>query len=54
MYLKGSRNTIKEELRNRVNKIWWDIGEDVLNRLIESMPKRVQAVLDAKGWYTEY
>src|SRR5437773_4698131 len=29
-------------------------GLDVLDRLIDNMPRRVQALLDAKGWYTEY
>lgn len=54
MYLKGSESMVREELRKRLNEIWWDIGEDVLNRLIDSMPNRIQAVLKARGWYTEY
>jgi transposase len=54
MYLAGSGKAVRKELCNRLNKIWWDIGEDVLNRLIDSMPDRVQAVLKAKGWYTKY
>ena len=28
--------------------------EEVLNRLIESMPERVQAVIEADGWYTRF
>ena len=31
-----------------------DIEEEFLERLWESMPKRVAAVLDARGWYTKY
>jgi transposase len=54
MYLKGSESTVRGELRKRLNEIWWDIGEDVLNKLIDSMPNRIQAVLKARGWYTEY
>ena len=49
--LTGSRQTIKAILRERVHKIWWKIGEDVLNRLIEDMPKRCNEVIAAKGWY---
>jgi len=54
MDLKGSGKLVRKELHNRLNKIWWDIGEDVLNKLIDDMPKGVEAVLKAKGWYTEY
>ena len=31
-----------------------DIEGDFLESLWESMPRRVAAVLDAKGWYTKY
>jgi transposase len=54
MYLQGSGKAVREELRNRLNNIWWDIGKDVLNRLIDSMMRRIEAVLKAKGWYTEF
>lgn len=54
MYLKGPESAVKKELNKRLNEVWWDIGEDVLNRLIDSMPTRVQAVLEAQGWYTKY
>jgi len=52
--LKGSPETIKAKLRERVHKIWWEIGEKVLDALIESMPCRVEEVLHARGWYTKY
>ena len=33
----------------------WDrLGEDLLNRLIDTMERRVKAVIEAKGWYTKY
>jgi len=50
--LKGGPQAVKRVLRERLTKIWWDIGQDVLMRLVESMPERVQAVIDADGWYT--
>jgi transposase len=30
------------------------LGDAILCRLSDTMPKRVQAVLDAEGWYTKY
>ena len=53
-YLQGSPETIRKVLKPRVTEIWWEIGEEVLNGLIDSMPHRVEAVLHAKGWYTKY
>lgn len=52
--LKGSPPAIKLKLQERLNKIWWEIGEDTLNHLIESMPNRVQEVIAARGWYTSH
>ena len=53
-YLHGSPDTIKALLKEHLHQIWWDIGEEVLNQLIESVPGRVQAVLEADGWYTRF
>jgi len=53
-YLTGGPDTIKAVLKERLLKIWWEIGEEVLNQLIESMPHRVQEVIEAEGWYTGY
>src|SRR5579859_3271299 len=53
--LKGSCGTIKAALQERLHKIWWDIGGvrgEVLNDLINGMPKRVEEVITARGWYT--
>ena len=53
-HLKGSPAAIKAVLKERLTAVWWDIGEEVLNRLIDSMPHRVQELLEAQGWYTGY
>ena len=53
-HLKGSPDTIRNILKERIHKIWWDMGSTVLKRLIESMPHRVRAVLDARGNVTGY
>lgn len=34
--------------------IWEDFEEDLLNRLVLGMRKRLKAVIKAKGWYTKY
>ena len=52
--LSGSSEFIKTTLRQRLYKVWWDIGPDVLKTLLESMPKRAKALLKAAGWYTKF
>ena len=42
------------ELWERVEKEWEDIPMEVCRNLIESMPRRVEAVYKAKGGYTKY
>ena len=43
-----------EELCERVEKEWDDIPASVCQGLIESLPRRISAVLKAKGGYTKY
>ena len=33
---------------------WANISQAHLDSLIESMPRRVEAVVEAQGWYTKY
>ena len=42
------------ELWERVEKEWEEIKPEECQNLIESMPRRVQAVIRAKGGYTKY
>jgi DDE superfamily endonuclease/Transposase len=42
------------ELWERVQDIWNSFSAEECERLVASMPKRIQAVLDAKGWWTDY
>jgi DDE superfamily endonuclease len=42
------------ELWERVEKEWNKIDVEVCQNLIESMPRRIAAVLKAKGGYTKY
>jgi transposase len=52
--LQGSNDAIKQKLQQRLWEVWWEIGEDVLSGLIDSMPRRVEALIAARGWYTKY
>ena len=42
------------ELWERVEKEWEEIKPEECQNLIESMPRRVEAVIRAKGGYTKY
>jgi len=42
------------ELWERAQKEWNDILASVYQNIVESMPKRIQAVLQAKKGYTKY
>ncbi|CAG8738318.1 29192_t:CDS:1, partial [Racocetra persica] len=44
----------KQKLWERVVEIWNEIGFDAINKLYESMPKRIVAVIEAEGGYTNY
>ena len=43
-----------QELWERVEVEWDKIGADTCQKLIESMPRRVDAVIREKGGYTKY
>ena len=52
---KGSPKAVKKHLAKALNQVWaQDIEGEFLERLWESLPNRVAAVLDARGWYTKY
>jgi hypothetical protein len=53
-YLSGGPAAVKAVLKEQLLEIWWEIGEDVLDKLTQSMPHRVQEVIEAQGWYTSY
>jgi hypothetical protein len=44
----------EEELFQILEQAWQKIPIDILNRLVESMPRRCQAVIDANGFATRY
>ena len=54
--LEHARDT-NETLRRLVaaaREAWANIRSDILVQLSETMPNRIEAVIQANGWYTEY
>jgi len=37
-----------------VVEVWEDIEVEMLQKLAGGMKKRLEAVIEAKGWYTKY
>jgi transposase len=51
----GGPDKVRERLSMVLPEIWEkDIEGDFLEKLWESMPQRVAAVIEANGWYTKY
>ncbi|KAM5527812.1 hypothetical protein FOXYSP1_19685 [Fusarium oxysporum f. sp. phaseoli] len=43
-----------EALINAATEVWEEIKPEVLENLILSINRRLQAVIDNDGWYTKY
>lgn len=52
--LKRSPEDIKTILKQQLTKVCRDIGESVIQNLAENMQQRIQALIRARSWYTEY
>ncbi len=44
----------EEELFKIIETTWYNMSEEILYNLVESMPRRVEAVFANNGWATEY
>lgn len=42
------------ELRQALSEEWLKINAGTARKLVESMPRRLQAVIEAKGMHTKY
>jgi len=42
------------ELESALQEEWSKISKDVLTKLIESMPRRIEAVIENDGWPKKY
>ena len=54
LYLRGSKDMIREVLSEAIEAGWEAIRQERMNALIESMPRRIAAAIEAEGWYTKY
>jgi hypothetical protein len=52
--LPGGPAAVKRALAERLALVWADISEETMAGLIASMPRRIEALLAAEGWYTKY
>jgi len=50
----GGTEKVKAKLAEVLPLCWEKIPPKQFEALWRSMPSRVQAVIDAKGWYTHY
>jgi hypothetical protein len=50
----GTKSQLKEQFYKAIEDAWESLEKDYFDFLIRSMKSRVNAVLEAKGWYTRY
>ncbi|GFT55747.1 transposable element Tc1 transposase [Trichonephila clavipes] len=46
--------TSKEILKEKLQEVWNSIDTEITKKLIESMPRRLEAVIKANGKFTNY
>ncbi|GFX17365.1 transposable element Tcb1 transposase [Trichonephila clavipes] len=46
--------TSKEQLKSVMQEEWLNIAPETTRHLVESMPRRLEAVISAKGYATKY
>ncbi|GFU66792.1 transposable element Tcb1 transposase [Trichonephila clavipes] len=46
--------TSKEQLKTALQEEWLNIAPETTRHLVESMPRRLEAVISAKGYATKY
>ena len=51
---KGKNFNNKEELKVELIRVWNNISQDFIVKLINSVPKRVAEVVKFKGGHTKY
>ncbi|CAJ0832723.1 8334_t:CDS:2, partial [Entrophospora sp. SA101] len=44
----------KEDLWNKIQQVWFEIGVETCTNLIHSMPERIHDVIKARGGYTRW
>lgn len=50
----GTKEQLKEQFFKAMEDAWESLGQDFFDGLVRFMENRVNAVLEAKGWYRHY
>ncbi|SPQ17983.1 cfc5a8f4-dac1-4dd6-82b6-ad4bda0bf72b [Thermothielavioides terrestris] len=54
LHLLKDTEANRAKVADALRAAWERVPQDLIDRLIDSMPRRLQAVRKAKGWYTKY
>lgn len=52
--IRKTKISNKNELQRILREEWQKLSPDLTKKLVESMPRRLQAIIDAKGMHTKY
>lgn len=53
-YSTRGEEAVKDAMQQVLPELWEMIDSDFLESLARSMPRRIRAVIEARGWYTKY
>jgi transposase len=51
---KGETEQDRKNVEEALSKAWDALPDSLFESLIESMPRRIEACIEAKGWHTKY
>ena len=54
LFIGGTAKIDWRRFHKAIQTAWWSIPQAMIDRLIDSVPRRVEAVYRARGWYTKY
>lgn len=54
LYLLRDNEANRAKVADALKVAWERVPQELIDRLIDSMPRRLAAVRKAKGWYTHY
>jgi transposase len=54
LYATGNPDDIREAIADALRQEWPQVKKEIRDHCIDSMPKRMQAVIDANGYHTKY
>jgi transposase len=54
LYLLSLSEVNQAYLEACLKEVWSEVPQEAIASLINSLPRRLQAVIAAKGWYTKY